>query len=416
MKAVLVVLMFALATGCLTTSDYQPCTSSGHECSSPLTCMDVTSSYGYGSICTERCGTGTHNSCSPGICVDVGGSTPGYCLANCTNSHTCSNGQVCVQLSGSSESACFPRAGAQNVHTYGVCMHSNDCASGSDFCDPITNSVGQTAQICAPDCASATDTCPADANGVAGVCISIGGAFHCAQSCANTPTNCNTGTACDATMHVCLPTVRGHTTPTYVHCSTTQDCMVAGDTCVSELDAPTVTSISFCSSPCTAGGAPCPMDATGTAGTCTSIDGSLHCVQSCTSDAVCVANDVGAMCSTTSHICVPRPPPPPIAVYADCSMASAMGTMCVSSTGCASVTNGTRTLELCTVTQCNSDTQCPRTSLGNGRCIVLDGQTSGTCLQRCNTVSDCAGAAGTESCASSTAGGIALPGPACLPS
>jgi hypothetical protein len=210
---------------------------------------------------------------------------------------------------------------------------------------------------------------------------------------------------------------RAATVLSYETCIYDSDCRTGTDTCIALQHNGATTHI--CSSRCTSGGPACPTDAYGGIGSCVSFDSgaSFHCYQTCTpGSSLC---EFGSSCVTetgggfTTNICLPGGGSSTVPAYAGC----AAGMTCQAGTQCIGVKDG-RTLDLCTVTHCGSDADCPRDSRGgNGACVSLDGDSFGTCVERCNTTSDCTyGSMGAERCTTHTAMGVTLPPPGvCLP-
>lgn len=209
---------------------------------------------------------------------------------------------------------------------------------------------------------------------------------------------------------------RASSVQSYETCIYDSDCQIATDRCIQVVHNGASTHI--CSTQCTSGGPACPSDRYGGIGSCVSFNGGalFQCYQACTpGSSLC---EYGSSCVTetgggfTTNICLPGSAATTAAAYAGC----AGGMVCQSGTRCISVKDAS-ILELCTVSPCNTDADCPRDRRGgNGLCISLDGDSFGTCIERCNITSDCTyGSMGAEACVTRTNMGVSLPVPACLP-
>lgn len=208
---------------------------------------------------------------------------------------------------------------------------------------------------------------------------------------------------------------RASSAQSYETCIYDSDCRVGSDRCIEVVHNGASTHI--CSTQCTSGGAACPVDAYGAVGSCVSFDGGLRffCYQTCTiGSTLC---EYGTSCESvtgggfTTNICLPRGSAA-VPAYSGC----AAGMTCQSGTSCTSVKDRS-ILQLCTVTGCATDNDCPLDRRGGrGLCTTLDGDSFRTCVERCNTTSDCTyGSMGAEACVTRTNGGVSLPVPACLP-
>ncbi len=219
---------------------------------------------------------------------------------------------------------------------------------------------------------------------------------------------------------VLLGGCRAATALSYETCSYDSDCQRPSDRCITLVHASGGSSAQICSSSCTFGGAQCPVDRYGTIGSCVSFDGgsSFQCYQSCSpGSSLC---EYGTVCTTettsggglSTNICYPPGGvSPTAAAYAGC----AGGMLCQSGTSCINVKDNT-TVELCTITHCSSDANCPLDRRGGrGACVSLDGDSFGTCVERCNVGSDCTYPSA-ERCTTITHNGVSLPSPGvCLP-
>ncbi len=209
---------------------------------------------------------------------------------------------------------------------------------------------------------------------------------------------------------------RASTVRSYQTCIYDSDCIVGTDTCVEVVHNGAATHI--CTSRCVSGGAACPSDAYGAIGTCVSFDSGsrFFCYQSCTPGSTLC--EYGTSCVNVSgtgsaNICLPGGGgTSTVPAYSGC----AGGMVCQAGTSCVGV-HDRRTIDLCTVSRCARDSDCPRDRRGGtGLCISLDGDSFGTCVERCNTTSDCTyGSMGVQSCVTYTNAGVSLPVPACLP-
>lgn len=208
---------------------------------------------------------------------------------------------------------------------------------------------------------------------------------------------------------------RASTVMSYETCIYDSDCISGTDTCIEVIHNGAATHI--CSSRCTSGGPPCPSDRYGGVGSCVSFDSGARffCYQTCTPGSTlcefgssCVPETGGGF---TTNICLPGSASTSAAAYAGC----AGGMVCQSGTSCTNVKDAT-TIELCTVTHCSTDNDCPLDRRGGrGACVSLDGDSFGTCVERCNTVSECTYPS-VERCTTRTHNGVSLPLPGlCLP-
>lgn len=209
---------------------------------------------------------------------------------------------------------------------------------------------------------------------------------------------------------------RASTVQSYETCRYDSDCINGTDICVEVVHQGASTHL--CTSPCQPASSVCPTDRYGATGTCVSFDSGVRyfCYQTCSPGSTLC--EVGTSCVTVSgtgsaDICLPGGGgTATVPAYSGC----ALGMVCQTGTACTSVHDVT-VLELCTVQHCASDTDCPfDVRGGRGLCISLDGDSFGTCVERCNTTSDCTyGATSAEACVTSTRNGVPLPVAACLP-
>jgi hypothetical protein len=401
MRARLVVMLIVVGGCSNTAATYERC-GNGVACSSPLSCITVGTGYGEFGICTESCGgsTGVSQCPSGGLCVHVGGGASGFCLASCTSSRTCPPNQGCEPVPGSTtDFACFPLGGDPPAASYQSCNVTSGCAVAGDHCVLFDDPVGPQG-ACLPSCTGRGDTsCPLDRYGEPGVCVQLGAStsWQCVQSCA-VDGFCDADLSCSVGTHLCASPDGAHSQPTYATCHN-DDCAVSTDQCVAHV------SMEFCSSPCSGGF--CPTDAAGRPGLCTSLPGyTAVCVQRCQLDADCTANVPTSRCDPDTLACVPAGVPNE--AYTNCSDTSIVH--CAPAVPCTTIANGPRTSQLCTM-RCTSDALCPG-GAANARCVVLDGQSIGTCVARCYATGACA--TGTT-CTSHTAAGTVIAGNVCLP-
>jgi hypothetical protein len=254
---------------------------------------------------------------------------------------------------------------AHSSLSYQSCVFDSDCANVNDQCLPVQRN-GVTARICSAPCSGLAGAfCPNDGFGNPGRCVSFNGGstFNCFQACASSAV-CDTGLTCVlesgvGSAQICLPGGSG-----------------VGPVCGN--------------------------------GVCESGETSASCPGDCRTGPVC-GNGVCESGETVTS-CPGDCRSSTVPAYSGC----AAGMICQAGTACSTVKNVT-TIELCTVTHCNSDADCPRDRRGgNGLCISLDGDSFGTCVERCNSTADCTYPAA-ETCVTRTAMGVALPVPACLP-
>ncbi len=205
---------------------------------------------------------------------------------------------------------------------------------------------------------------------------------------------------------------RASTALSYETCLYDSDCRVATDRCVTFASASGHTSVRLCSSACSTG-TQCPSDRYGGVGTCVAFPGGVptQCYQTCTAgSSLC---EYGTVCTAESggSICFPPAGSTTVAAYAGC----AGGMTCQSGTFCTAVKDAT-TIDLCTVTHCSTDNDCPYDVRGGrGACVSLDGDSFGTCVERCTRTSDCTYPT-VERCTTVTHNGVTLPPPGlCLP-
>jgi hypothetical protein len=214
---------------------------------------------------------------------------------------------------------------------------------------------------------------------------------------------------------------RAATTLSYEACRYDTDCSRGTDTCVLVQGA-RGGSQSICTSRCTFGGAACPTDRYGAIGSCVSFDSgrNFFCYQTCApGSTLCeyglsCGNVTDPSSGVSTNICLPDgSSTSTVAPYAGC----AAGMTCRAGTTCTAVHDRT-TIDLCTVSHCSSDADCPLDRRGgNGACISLDGDSFGTCMERCNTTADCTyGSMGVQRCTTRSNGGVTLPPPGvCMP-
>lgn len=209
---------------------------------------------------------------------------------------------------------------------------------------------------------------------------------------------------------------RAATVQSYETCLYDSDCQVASDRCIELLSASSGNRVHLCSSGCTLASPSCPADRYGTGGRCISFNSgsTFNCYQSCSpSSSLCEYGTVCTAEDATTNVCFPpATTSSTVPAYSGC----AAGMICQAGTSCILVKDRTD-LDLCTVTHCTSDANCPRDRRGgNGLCISLDGDSFGTCVERCNSTSDCTyGLMGAEACVTRTNMGVPLPVRACLP-
>jgi hypothetical protein len=259
-----------------------------------------------------------------------------------------------------------------------------DCGGavcGDRFCD-----AGETAGSCPSDCGSCGD----------GLC-------HAAisETCSSCPTDCGTCTAtcgdgaCRAsdgeTCSTCVSDCGacGGTAEPYDACGGTTTCRLSRDSCTAITNGSATRSM--CTTSCSSD-ADCDSDMFDAQGDCVFYGGAGTCFHRCVDSSDCYpgfacyvpTGSTGAI----GNICLPDAGPPvPAAAYERCSD-RVSSSDCAAGLECINYMVSGATANLCSVSGCFGNAECPFDSRGGrGACLTFSGLSS--CWERCRGDFDC---------------------------